>query len=119
MRTLLSVTLGILWLCVPAQAADKSLIIYRASEITFASSVVMDWASGATLDKEKFYEANPVLTNNLGVQALIMGGVSTVTWYCTRRLYNTGHKKKAILLLLGSAAAHGWAAHHNFTLEGR
>jgi hypothetical protein len=86
-------------------------------QIGLAASTVLDFTSGATLDKKRFRETNPFLGQNRAVQATVMSATTATTIYSTRKLYKRGKKKTAIGLLLGATAFHIFGATHNLKLR--
>ena len=116
MKSLLSITLGILWLCTPTQAADKWDTLFNISQGAFVASNVADFYSGARLDDSRYYEANPIMGQSSYQQAIVMGSTSTFTFFAARRLYKK-HKWLGFAFMVGGTVLHGWAAGHNFGLE--
>lgn len=85
-------------------------------QIGLAASVGLDWYSGARLNSSRFREANPVMGQSRFSQAVVIGATAAVSMDLTHRLYKSGKRKTAIILMLSVTAVHGFAAYHNFKI---
>jgi hypothetical protein len=95
----------------PVRAPD--LRTFHVTQFTVYASVAADIATTWRGMGQGRTQANPLLGQSRVTQSLMAGGSTVAAGLLTHHLYNTGHRKLAMVLNVVATGEHAFAAWHN------